>query len=1515
MMSANRFFVRLSTAAFLLAMMSVFGVRLRAQDVPAVHVGDTTITGIPDDWTHHHVFFSDPGTEQDAVKNGTHEEWLKTVNDPRYVIQQLKRGLPAQGPAAQDVEMRQRINAQLSGTPYQGAQGGVTPERWTGPRGVEGGPRSFGPGATADVSKTPLTRDWSMNVGGTAASLTLTFASPLTTGTSTSNINPTTGTSTLTINGVALSASSPTAATEAGTFSGNPADGSQLTIGGTEILTASRSTQGTQTGTFLSPPTTAAAITVKLGSNTLTLKTNATTNSVVGTAGGGIPASSTQISVGTGTNTVTLTNSATPYSATGTVLAAPYSGTVPSPVITIQNVATGNTLTLLTSGSGSTATGFFSGTSPTAGPSVGQTIVMTEQQQANTLTLTGVDGGKGTITVSGVPGPTILGYEEFIIGGITYTFGSSSSPQCGTTANCIFDSDPGISKITMAGNIAAAITNNSAICGTAAPCFSAGTTAVANIGAVASTSGTNGLVTATNYSSAAVTWSYKTYLIGPDTDLTLSPTGSLPAGTANKCTSPNTGTFVINLTSAAGVAANVNAAINACLAAFPAVGVISTVSGQNINVSDTATGTYSTLTMGTNGAAIQNASNFFWGAVTPGSLGTNSCNGASSGFYETGSSYATAPVEVATNIANVINLCNTTYPSVGVSAVDNSNGTFTVTNPIPGPFLVLGATGTGVAHEFTWSAPSGSPGTTGCTTSTTGGYMPSATAAGLASNISAAINSCNTNFLAVGLTSAYTSGPSFTVTSALPGTAAAITTATATNATGIFSWGTPTTATDGSNACSSTTTGTYATSGNTTTLAGNLAAALNLCPAGTGLAAGTATNNGSSTVTVTANTWGSTPGVTLASTNTAVFAWAGTGGITDGSDGANLGTNFRIDNVNSDNATNLAAAITRNGGTIGVTGTAATNTVTITATPGTGGNSITTLNGLGSSLSLASGNLTGGSDGTASATTFPFWSVNAIVSNTQLAANIATTIAANGALNPLITATPGTGTLTLTATGDGPNYTVSANRFSDVSGTGTMTGGAAGGTAGQSPAKYSYATNSTVGPANCTSDYVIYPTAAPGSSTQATIIAYNNMYKGTCTGAVPAIFWAYNTGGTATLSPILNFEGTEVAYVQTTGGTASLVLLKMANSGSAVTAPTSVTAANYRACTAPCYTALSLGANDNDTNSAPWWDYAHDVIFVGDNAGKLHKFSGVFNGATPVEVGSPFATITPTAALGTLTGPVVDAATGNIYIGESYSGTNYPLMAQVTSAGAVTYSHAGARGTGLGAAYLDAPIVDQSAGRVYAFIGDDGATTGAKSSAVYQLTESTFTSALPIEAKLGTGSTGVFEYAGSFDNTYFNSAVPATPTGTLYVCGYASGVPTLYSIPITGATGMSTTATARTTLTGGGATCSPISEVDNGTSDYFFLSVTANGNKAGCEGACVYSYAGTPALPASGTLIPTASAPASGGAGEIIIDNTSSGGGSQIYYTTLSSQLCAGNGTTGSGTGACAVQESQSALQ
>jgi hypothetical protein len=1039
------------------------------------------------------------------------------------------------------------------------------------------------------------------------------------------------------------------------------------------------------------------------------------------------------------------------------------------------------------------------------------------------------------------------------------------------------------------------------------------------------------VVTVNNYTGASVSWSYKSYGLGlGDTDLTLSP-APIPAGTPNACTSAAAGTFVVNPTSTAASAAEVNAAINACFTAFPATGVTSAVTGTGvITVTDTTVGTYSTLALG------GTAGNFFWTGPTAGAAGSNSCSTSPGvAFFAAGNSAATATTDVASNIYAAFELCGT---ATGITMTDPAGtNQFTVTNPLPGASLAVTGTVPGV---FTWSTPTGSNGTTGCSSSTTGNYMGNYTAATLATNIAAAITSCNGTYPAVGL-NAVASGATVKVTTPVLGTSTVINSATTTNPTGIFSWTSgPTAGNNGSNSCTTITTGTYATSTVLSTLAANLAAAINMCPTGTGL---TNTNTSSgAVVTVTASQGGTNPGVVLSPTGAGFFKWTA-GGLTGGTAGTNAGTNFVVNNVLTTDATNLASAINRYTTTTSLASAVASgSTVIVTAAmPGAGGNTVaTTTNATG--FSWPGSTLSGGADGVTSGTseppTFAFTSGNAYSTPTQLASNLAAAITANPTLGPLMTATPGTGALLLTALADGSGgaYTQSRNgSFTALTpASGTFSGGAAGGTPGQSPAKYSYATSTTVTAANCTSDYVVYPTAAPGSSTQATVIAYNNMYKGTCTGSVPAIYWAYNTGGTATLSPILNFEGTEVAYVQTTGGTASLVLLKMASSGSAVTAPTSVTAANYRACTAPCYTALSLGANDNDTNSAPWWDYAHDVIFVGDNAGKLHKFSGVFNGATPVEVGSPFATITPTAALGTLTGPVVDAATGNIYIGESYSGTNYPLMAQVTSAGAVTYSHAGARGTGLGAAYLDAPIVDQSAGRVYAFIGDDNnnataSTCGSRNScsAVYQLTESTFTSTAPIEVTLGHVTASAVEYAGSFNNTYFNSANPAQPTGTLYVCGYASGVPTLYAIPITGAAGMTAgAAPAGTALTSGTATCSPITEVGTGTTetnDYIFLSVTQNGSLtasgAGCKGtgaagACVYSFnLGTSAsTPAAGLL-------ANGGTGAIIIDNVSGAqGASQIYYTTLSSQACAGQsgvGSPGYGTGACAVQASQAALQ
>jgi hypothetical protein len=53
-----------------------------------------------------------------------------------------------------------------------------------------------------------------------------------------------------------------------------------------------------------------------------------------------------------------------------------------------------------------------------------------------------------------------------------------------------------------------------------------------------------------------------------------------------------------------------------------------------------------------------------------------------------------------------------------------------------------------------------------------------------------------------------------------------------------------------------------------------------------------------------------------------------------------------------------------------------------------------------------------------------------------------------------------------------------------------------------------------------------------------------------------------------------------------------------------------------------------------------------------------------------------------------------------------------------------------------------------------------------------------------------------------------------------------------------------------------------------------------------------------------------------GGASGIIIDNNvlpgALAGASQIYFSSLANESCAGNGTTGNGTGGCAVQASQS---
>src|SRR5579863_3549571 len=50
--------------------------------------------GYVEDWSSHHVVFSNPGTEQDARQRGEHDKWLRIVNDERYIMQQRRRSAP-----------------------------------------------------------------------------------------------------------------------------------------------------------------------------------------------------------------------------------------------------------------------------------------------------------------------------------------------------------------------------------------------------------------------------------------------------------------------------------------------------------------------------------------------------------------------------------------------------------------------------------------------------------------------------------------------------------------------------------------------------------------------------------------------------------------------------------------------------------------------------------------------------------------------------------------------------------------------------------------------------------------------------------------------------------------------------------------------------------------------------------------------------------------------------------------------------------------------------------------------------------------------------------------------------------------------------------------------------------------------------------------------------------------------------------------------------------------------------
>jgi hypothetical protein len=450
-------------------------------------------------------------------------------------------------------------------------------------------------------------------------------------------------------------------------------------------------------------------------------------------------------------------------------------------------------------------------------------------------------------------------------------------------------------------------------------------------------------------------------------------------------------------------------------------------------------------------------------------------------------------------------------------------------------------------------------------------------------------------------------------------------------------------------------------------------------------------------------------------------------------------------------------------------------------------------------------------------------------------------------------------------------------------------------------------------------------TLAGGTNGQASILAFNNLYATTCSSTVPAVYWAYNTGTGATVatSPVLSSDGSQIAFIQSSsGGVASLVLLKWAASSGTIAAPVSpasVAAASYPTCTAPCMTAIAFGNGHNDTNSFPFYDYSgSDLLFAGDNSGDLHKFQHVFNGSAstpPAEVTTGGFPATVSASGEALTTPVYDNATGEVFVGEAHTAatTTDGKFYWVNSSGTKTTS--GPAGAALchGSGFLDGPVLDPSAGAsgtLYIGCGyDDGGgnCTALAHGCIRQFPESFAANAVGTGEPIGTNA-DVEIFAGAFDHTYLSAA---TPTGNYYVIGNPGGAPTLYRVPIANNVISAPTAITTTLSSTSGAAGSPITEFYNSatSTDWLFMGTTGTGHQTGCATAgCVYSFNATTALAAGATAAAGISSPS--GSSGIVVDNASSTAtNANVYFSILGSEAC-GTG----GTGGCAIQAAQSGL-
>jgi hypothetical protein len=420
------------------------------------------------------------------------------------------------------------------------------------------------------------------------------------------------------------------------------------------------------------------------------------------------------------------------------------------------------------------------------------------------------------------------------------------------------------------------------------------------------------------------------------------------------------------------------------------------------------------------------------------------------------------------------------------------------------------------------------------------------------------------------------------------------------------------------------------------------------------------------------------------------------------------------------------------------------------------------------------------------------------------------------------------------------------------------------------PAKYQFRPET----ANCIGapqpDFVVYPTGLAGSATQASIVAYDNLYAGCIfDGPVPTVYWAYNTSdGTITTSPVYSADGSQVAFVQTdTSGNGILVLLRWAASTTETVGNPQpllrVDNASYPGCTTPCMTSTFLqdatSNNNADTNSSVFYDYSSDTAYVGDDAGWLHQITPFFNGIpTEVKSGGWPVQVNPSAPTA-LTSPVYDSTSGIVLVTDA-GGFLYrigPTTAFVATSGQLDFSTVEDGGPGI----VEGPIVDSTSELVYVFAPADGSGNcvgGTDCTAVYQLPVDFFEGERGSKALVGastkSGTPPSPLYLGAFDSTYENSV---NATGNIYVCGNTGGDPILYQVPITASVFGTVNAGPVLSTNFGITPCSPVTDILNpnasgGATEWMFASAQTDGSSTACaSGGCIFNFKDTPWQPST----------------------------------------------------------------